>query len=184
MVIDSYPFSPCYSRCLVTRESRQTSSFFSLSYFVKAKSGNSSTGRDIASVILRNIQPVIGGEAITAPDSEKAFPNHVSKLSAATDGCRLAIHGNLEFTGTVLAAYPGSVRITWFEGLGNDEHKNGFELFTSRTSFYDESGRIDTAGMIAESLTINRYNYPCGSDVHFWRRGGRSRVPVATVQEC
>jgi hypothetical protein len=41
----------------------------------------------------------------------------VSKLSAAIDGYRLAIHGNLEFTGTVLAADPVSVRVSHFKGV-------------------------------------------------------------------
>jgi hypothetical protein len=109
-----------------------------LGYFLKAKSGNSSTGRDIATVTLHIIQPVFGGEASTAPDNEKDFPNHASKLSAATDGYRLAIHGNLEFAGTVLAAYPVSVRVSQFisvRSLG-DEHSLGgiaANLFPSAT---------------------------------------------------
>jgi hypothetical protein len=48
--------------------------------------------------------------------------NDVSKLSTAVDGSRLAIHGNLEFAGTVLAADPVSVRVSHFKdvrSLGN-----------------------------------------------------------------
>jgi hypothetical protein len=39
-----------------------------------------------------------------------AFPNDVSKLSAASDGYQLAIRGSLELAGTLLAADPVSVR--------------------------------------------------------------------------
>jgi hypothetical protein len=70
------------------------SSSAKLSYFVKARSGNSSTGRDCAklTVILRNTQPVFGG--------------------------------------TVLVAYPVSVRVSHFisvRSLGN-ERKTVFEI--------------------------------------------------------
>jgi hypothetical protein len=49
----------------------------------------------------------------------KALPNHVSKLSAATDGYRPAIHGKLEVAGTVLAADPFSVRVSAFRSEGS-----------------------------------------------------------------
>jgi hypothetical protein len=53
----------------------------------------------------------------TAPDHVEAFPNDVSKLSVATDSYRLAIHDNLEFGGTVLAADPAYyVRVIQFKG--------------------------------------------------------------------
>jgi hypothetical protein len=51
--------------------------------------------------------------ASTAPDHVEAF----SKLPAAADGYRLAIHGSLESTGTVLAADPVSVRVSRFKGV-------------------------------------------------------------------
>jgi hypothetical protein len=45
---------------------------------------------------VRDILPVVDGEASTATDHEKAFASHVSKLSAAAaDGSWLAIHGNI-----------------------------------------------------------------------------------------
>jgi hypothetical protein len=47
----------------------------------------------------------------------EAFLNDVSKLSAAADGSRLAILGNLEFTGTVLATDSVSVRASHFKGV-------------------------------------------------------------------
>jgi hypothetical protein len=49
-------------------------------YFVKNRSGNSSTGRDMATGILHNLQPVFGGEASTAPTTEKTFLNDVDTL--------------------------------------------------------------------------------------------------------
>jgi hypothetical protein len=48
------------------------------------------------------------------PDHVEAFSIDVSKLSAAADGYRLAIHGSLESAGTVLAADPVSVRVSRF----------------------------------------------------------------------
>ncbi len=56
--------------------------------------------------------------ASTAPDHVEAF----SKLPAAADGYRLAIHGSLESTGTVLAADPVSVRVSRFKGARSLGH--------------------------------------------------------------
>jgi hypothetical protein len=44
---------------------------------------------------VRDILPVVDGEASTATDLEKAFASHVSKLSATADGSWLAIHFNI-----------------------------------------------------------------------------------------
>jgi hypothetical protein len=48
-------------------------------------------------VIVRDIHSTVGPFLL---------PNDVWKLSAATDGFRLAIHGDPEFTGSVLVADP------------------------------------------------------------------------------
>jgi hypothetical protein len=66
---------------------------------------------------VRDIQPVAGSEASTVPDHERAFSNHIWKVSAATGGYLLDTHGNLEFSGTVLAAYPIFVRVIHFIGV-------------------------------------------------------------------
>jgi hypothetical protein len=71
------------------------------------------------------MQPVVDGEASTAPNHIEAFPKDVSELStaaaaaaaAATNGYRLSIHGNLEFAGTVSAADPVSVSAGHFKGV-------------------------------------------------------------------
>jgi hypothetical protein len=100
-----------------------------LVYFVKIRSGNSSTGRDIATGILHDLQPVFGGEASTAPNNEKTFLNDVSILSAATDGY-LAVQSNPEFAGTVLAAYPVFVRVSHFisvRSFGNEHHRPEYQ---------------------------------------------------------
>ncbi len=47
----------------------------------------------------------------------EAFPNDVSTLSAATIGARLAIHGNVELAGTVLATDSVSVRVSHFKSV-------------------------------------------------------------------
>jgi hypothetical protein len=60
--------------------------------------------------------------ASTAPDHVEAFSNDVSKLPAAADGYRLAIHGSLESTGTVLAADPVFVRVSRFKGVRSLSH--------------------------------------------------------------
>ena len=53
--------------------------------------------------IAHDIKLVVDGRASSAPDHVvEAFTNNVSKLSSAADGSRLAIHGNIEFVGTVL----------------------------------------------------------------------------------
>jgi hypothetical protein len=63
-------------------------------------------------VIVRDIEPVFG--ASTMPYHENSFTNHVSTLSAATDGYQLAIYSNLEFVGAVLPADPVSVRVSHY----------------------------------------------------------------------
>jgi hypothetical protein len=52
----------------------------------------------------------------TAPDNVEAFPDYFSKLSAATNGSRLAIYGNIEFAGTVSVADPVAIRARHFKG--------------------------------------------------------------------
>jgi hypothetical protein len=53
--------------------------------------------------IVHDIKLVVDGGASTVPDHVvEAFPNDVSKLTASADGSRFAIHGNIEFVGTVL----------------------------------------------------------------------------------
>jgi hypothetical protein len=74
-------------------------------------------------VIVRNIQSmVVDGGASTAPDHVEAFSINVSKLSAATDGYRLAIHGSLESAGTALTADPVSVCVSRFKGVRSLGH--------------------------------------------------------------
>jgi hypothetical protein len=46
-----------------------------------------------------------------------SFSNDVSKLPAAADGYRLAIHGSLESAGTVLAADSVTVCVSCFKGV-------------------------------------------------------------------
>jgi hypothetical protein len=66
-------------------------------------------------VVVREIQPVVGVGLSDAPDYKEPFPTHL--LFAATGGYRLEIHGNFDFTGTVLAAHPVSIRVNHFKGL-------------------------------------------------------------------
>jgi hypothetical protein len=61
------------------------------------------------------MKSAVNGEARTAPDHLEDFLNDVSKLSAAADASRLAIHGNLELARTVLAAAPVSVHVSHFK---------------------------------------------------------------------
>jgi hypothetical protein len=49
--------------------------------------------------------------ASTSPGKGEALSNDVSKLTAATDGSQLAIHGNLVFAGSAFPAGPVSVRV-------------------------------------------------------------------------
>jgi hypothetical protein len=52
---------------------------------------------------VRDIKPVVHGRTSTGPDHVvEASSNDISKLSAVADGSRLAIHGIIEFVGTVL----------------------------------------------------------------------------------
>jgi hypothetical protein len=72
--------------------------------------------------IVRDIQSVDDAGASTAPDRLEAFPNDFSKLFTARGSYLLAIHGNLVFASTVLAADPASVCVSHSKGvcsLGN-----------------------------------------------------------------
>jgi hypothetical protein len=42
----------------------------------------------------------------------RPITNNLSKFSAATDGYRVAMHGNRAFAGTLLAAYTVSVSVS------------------------------------------------------------------------
>jgi hypothetical protein len=78
-------------------------------------------------VIILDVQPAVDGGASTTPDHVEAFPNEVFKVSVAASGSRLAIHGNLVFAFTVLAALPLSIRGSHFKGVGGlgDERSRG-----------------------------------------------------------
>jgi hypothetical protein len=52
--------------------------------------------------------------ASTAPDNVEALLYNVSKLSTATDGSWLAIHGNRVFDGTVFISKMQARRIIWY----------------------------------------------------------------------
>jgi hypothetical protein len=53
----------------------------------------------------RTRHPLVGnGEATTAPDQVEAFSSDVSNVTTAADGYRLAVHSNLEFACTAMAA--------------------------------------------------------------------------------
>jgi hypothetical protein len=67
-------------------------------------SGRKTLERLIQVVTVRDTPPIVDVGASTAPDHVDDFPNDVSKLSVVAVGSRLAIHGNLVFAGTVLAA--------------------------------------------------------------------------------
>jgi hypothetical protein len=59
---------------------------------------------------VRDIQLVVDGEGSSALEHLEAFPNNVSTLATA-------IHGNLEFAGTVSVADPVSVSVSHFKDV-------------------------------------------------------------------